>query len=154
MRVFLAAPFTAMVETVDGRTLLALPFADLLATLLATLRARGCTVTSSHERERWGADIYAPERALAADLEQIRLADLLVALIGDPPSPGVQMELGHALAFSKPIAAFHTQPFERLPHLTKGMASRAEVTITRYDSAEELVNLVGQMALPGAAPSL
>lgn len=142
MRVFVAAPFTAKVEAGPDGPQLETAFSNLIASALAAIRTQGIEAFSAHEREKWGAEIYEPVRALREDLGELHRCDLILAIIGDPPSPGVQMELGYALALGKPIACFFNQPFENLPHLVKGFKKMPGASLIAYQTDAELVSIL------------
>lgn len=123
MRIFLAAPFTAMLRTRGRKTSLKTSYRNFIRDSIVGLRSRGHEVFSAHEREAWGSRILEPEKVIKYDFKGIDEADLVLALIGNPPSPGVQMELGYAAARWKRIILVHEQPFDELPHLTKGLTA-------------------------------
>jgi hypothetical protein len=107
-RVFVAAPFT---DVLGEQTLIPVgEFRRELAAFVAALRTvrdekdkRRYYVFLSHEREKWGEGLYKPEQALAEDLEELDQTDVVVALLTDTPSPGVQLEIGYALARNIPV---------------------------------------------------
>jgi hypothetical protein len=103
-RIFVAAPFTAAIESKDAGIPHG-PFRTHLSEFIRTLENQKYTVLSSHEREDWGApdSLYSPEQALLADLEQLETADMLITLLTDYPSPGVQLEIGVALGRGIPV---------------------------------------------------
>ncbi|MGV3662997.1 MAG: nucleoside 2-deoxyribosyltransferase [Prosthecobacter sp.] len=135
MKIFLAAPFTTNVITGKG---LEEGFAALLRRLIKELRDSGHEVFSAHEREQWGRAIDPAEKALQDDLSELRAADVVIALIGDPPSPGVQMELGGALILEKPILALVEMGSER-PYLLAGMHQVTTALVREYESIEKIL---------------
>ena len=103
---------------------------------------RGYTVRSAHQREKFGKKLWPPDRALAKDLEWIRGASVLVAVMdGQIPSPGVQLELGYALALQKPIVQV-IKPNARLPYLNRAFEGEfgksREIVVVEGDIKESL----------------
>ncbi len=131
MRVFLAAPFTDRIEADTGRV----PdsYRQWIESLATILRGLGHDVVCAHERENWGAKLDPPEVALRLDWEEIERCDLLVAYVGEPPSPGVQMEIGFASAYRKPVILLSNSRAS-LPYLARGLG---EVTETVHVRVEE-----------------
>jgi hypothetical protein len=142
MNIFLAAPFTGMLEISGEKSTLAPAYRELLLQVIMRLEEIGHCVISSHRREQWGGDIYEPSRAVVMDFDGLRACDLVLALIGDPPSPGVQMELGYALAFEKKIIFIHSQNFKSLPHLVKGIEIFANVSRIEISSYTDILDIV------------
>jgi hypothetical protein len=113
--VFVAAPFTGMVgpDNVIGDG----PFKSELMTIIDFLRQNRYRVISAHLREHWGQNLYPPAQALEADITGISESDVVLALTGDVPSPGVQLEVGAALAMSKPIVEIYLPEAARKSYL-------------------------------------
>ena len=112
--VFLAAPFTG--RTDQG-------FRDMVDQTRDALREAGYSVFSAHEREAWGANLWGPAEALQADLEELDRADLLIALVDDRISGGVQLEIGAALKMDLSILQICPKGKEaRIAYLNRGLA--------------------------------
>jgi hypothetical protein len=125
--VFLAAPFTGLVDV--GQSIIPKedPTRLRISRILSALRDADFQVLSSHERENWGRNLYTPERALNDDIVWLDRADLLVADIGDPPSPGVQFEIGYFVALHKPVL-ISTAYSLHLPYLARGLRDNHNVS--------------------------
>jgi nucleoside 2-deoxyribosyltransferase len=137
MRLFLAAPFTGLISSTTS--LLEPAYDQWLREIVSGLRRAGFEVDNAHEREAWGAQLMTPEKALIYDFEAIADADVLVAYIGVPPSPGVQMELGFAAARQKPIVII-TDSGLPLPYLVNGLSAATRVLFLDHDAAQILVD--------------
>ena len=148
MFVFLAAPLTGQLTGAGSDVSIRPEFRRALTHVIDQLEASGHRVHSSHRREMWGEDIYEPKRAIELDFAAIAECDVVFAFIGDPPSPGVQMELGYAVAKSKRIVVAFTQGFESLPHLTKGLSAFPRVSIVRITSFERWLDEAGHLLAP------
>lgn len=141
MKVFLAAPFTDRIDQATGRVSDA--YREWLENIATVLRRLGHGVVCAHERENWGSNLDPPEVAIRLDWEAIAGCDLLVAYVGNPPSPGVQMEIGYASALKKPmILMSNTQ--SPLPYLARGLG---EVTMTiqiTFEESEEAAEILSR----------
>lgn len=157
-RIFLAAPLTQKLRAGYGMGLEP-EFRAVLADLHRALAKLGHHVVSAHEREAWGEVLDPPEVALRLDLEELDGCDAVVALIGDPPSPGVQLEIGYAIARRKPILALVDQTGTR-PYLLDGLpaVARAKVIVLGdatllTHSLEEGLLALNLSALPSEPPA-
>ena len=118
LAIFLAAPLTQFVD--DGDLSKMDDFRADWGGIAELLERNGHEVISAHRREAWGADINPADKALRADLSGLQASELLVAYVGRPPSPGVQLELGYALAHHKKIMGFLYQD-QDVPYLVRGL---------------------------------
>ena len=134
MKLFLAAPFTDRLA--DAGLGLQPEYRHWLESVIRVLEGRGHEVLSAHRKERWGHAVDPPDIALTRDFEWIRASDLVIAYVGDPPSPGVQMELGYAAAFEKPVLVFRTDT--RVPYLIDGLHSVTRAHILTIASRDEI----------------
>jgi hypothetical protein len=94
-------------------------------------------VYSAHLIENWGDSLRSPEEALSSDVYELGLADVLVA-IDAHLSPGLQLELGHALGLGKTIV--YAVPNELapgspsgLPYLNRGLQA-LKVHMVTYEA--------------------
>ena len=107
-----------------------------ISNLIEFLRQKGHTVVNALEREAWGENIYSPEDAIELDFQGVMEADVLVAIIGNPASPGVQMELGVASTHKIPILClYQTEQF--VPYLVMGLNRLTPTHYIEYTSLEE-----------------
>jgi nucleoside 2-deoxyribosyltransferase len=132
--VFLSAPFSQLL-TDKG---LPEEFRKRLEEIIQHLEAKGWSVGSAHEREAWGEKLDSPYKAVNADLQGIEDASALVAILNSPPSPGVQMEIGFALARGKKLVLVGS-PNETMPYLIRGVKERESVvTVPDAEDIHEL----------------
>jgi hypothetical protein len=129
---FLSAPLTQLL----GEEGLPLEFRKRLTTVINHLEAIGWSVGNAHKRENWGMELDSPFKALRADLEGVEEADVLIAMVGSPPSPGVQFELGFALAKGKKILLIDDAAGE-MPYLMDGLMDHESTVLLRVGSATE-----------------
>lgn len=138
MKVFLAAPFTQLLrDDVPGIG----HYRSLLSQIIGLLEEAQIDVHSSHKREQWGAALDKPEIALRTDLDEIFRSDLLVAILGSPPSPGVQLEIGFAIALNKMILVL-SKKGAFIPYLNRGFSIFPNVTLLEYSDDLDLIALV------------
>jgi len=133
MRIFLAAPFTGKID--PATQLIEQSYRVWLESIIQDLESEGHSVTGAHIREHWGAKLEPPEVAIQNDFNSVRECDLAIAYLGNPPSPGVQMELGFAIAFKKPIIIIHEKQ-STPPYLVKGIRKltlASEIAFTDRD---------------------
>lgn len=98
--IFVGAPLTAFVGSGQQFD----PTArDTIEDVLRAIAAIGWRVSSAHVEEKWGKEMLAPAATLMRDLSAIDAADVVLFLLLDAPSPGMNLELGYALAVRKPI---------------------------------------------------
>lgn len=125
MNIFFAAPFTDRIE--PATQLIEESYRKWLESLIVDLTAMGYSITSAHIREHWGEKLESPRLAIQNDFDSISNCDLIVAYLGNPPSPGVQMELGFAVALKKPVIIIreHNSP---VPYLVRGLGKMTDAT--------------------------
>jgi nucleoside 2-deoxyribosyltransferase len=133
MRVFLAAPLT---QTLGPERRVDPTFRADLSRLHEFLEDLGHEVFSAHVRERWGEALDTPSGALAIDLAQLNGCDVVVAVLGTPPSPGVQLELGYAVACDKPILIIASDAAE-VPYLVMGLPDFTDASVHRSATIDE-----------------
>ena len=147
MRLFLAAPFTGKINCAKGE--IEIGYRTWLASIADRLRQAGHEVVCAHEREAWGADLDAPEDAVSLDFQEIDASDAVVAYVGEPPSPGVQLELGYASARRKPIVLFYRRD-SYPPYLTQGISAVTEVVQFSFDhedyAGERLISVLASLS--------
>ncbi|HET8683396.1 MAG TPA: nucleoside 2-deoxyribosyltransferase [Micromonosporaceae bacterium] len=125
-RVFLAAPYSQWVNPATG--LVDEHRRTCLDALRVSFIAAGARVFSAHHNERWGAGWLPAEECTPADFRAMRVADVVCAIVGSPPSGGVAVELGWASALAKPVLVVKA-PDSACTPLIDGLGS---ITRTAY----------------------
>lgn len=143
--VFLAAPYT---QWMDARTgMLDAGRRAYLIELHDALLDDGMAVFSAHRNEGWGSSWLPPEICTPADHLAVRRADVVCAVLGTPPSPGVLVELGWASALGKPLVVLaEGDP----PQLVLGLHQITDVTLIRPErswSPSHLAHVVASVRL-------
>lgn len=128
-RVFLAAPYSQLMDFSIG---MVQPLWHARLDLLRNaLIERGAEVFSAHHNESWGSKWLGPQICTPVDYAAMVRSDAVCALVGDPPSDGVAVELGWASALAKPTLVVHSPQSPPTP-LILGLS-----TITRADHIEQ-----------------
>lgn len=146
--IFLSAPFSQLL-TKDG---LPAEFRERLDAVIDHLEAEGWSVDNAHKRERWGTSLDSPYTAMIADLEGIDDAGTVVAILGSPPSPGVQLEIGFALARNKKLVLI-ADIDDPMPYLIRGVVERESVVLIRLSDSHRGNYELGE-AISGALERL
>jgi len=106
--------------------------------ILESLRKEEGDVFCAVEFEGWKVSETPPEISLTKDLEEIDGADVLLALVHDRPSVGVQFELGYAVAKGKRVIIARSSR-DDLSYFNQGIVGAGLVTHISYDSNEALL---------------
>lgn len=144
LSVFLSAPLTQYVDELNPSEMES--FRAHWGRLADALERNGHSVFSAHRREAWGADLDSPEAALKADLDGLRASELVVAYVGDPASPGVQLELGYAIANHKKILLFIDQG-QKEPYLVRGLPHLPNFELFDIDNLGEIKGVLSRKGL-------
>lgn len=99
-RVFLAAPYSQFMDAATGTV--GAPWRERLDALRLSFQARGACVFNAHHNESWGKDWLTAELCTPIDHQAVGQADVVCAVLGNPPSGGVMIELGWASALQVP----------------------------------------------------
>jgi nucleoside 2-deoxyribosyltransferase len=138
-KLFLAASFSVQVDYATGKVNEA--FRQEIEAVIAALREVGFEVFSAMEYEGWVISNDAPEVGVKKDLAEIDAADVLLALLHDPRSPGTQFELGYAVARGKQVLVA-TPPDVKLAYFSQGLANANYVTHLSNETPELLAQAV------------
>jgi nucleoside 2-deoxyribosyltransferase len=135
MKIFLAAPFTQLLEP-DGAGIGR--FRAIIREVMTIIEEAGHSVVCAHEREEWGLRLDTPARALKLDLTEIEISDVLLAIVGSPPSPGVQLEIGFAIAKQRKMVVC-VKLGDFVPYLLRGIDSLPSVVLLEYSQETDLL---------------
>ncbi|MGB4759196.1 MAG: nucleoside 2-deoxyribosyltransferase [Candidatus Saccharimonadales bacterium] len=136
MRVFLSTSFTNRVDQHTGQILD--EYKTFVGRVLETLRASEGEVFCAVEAEDWKMNSTPPELTVQQDLQEIDAADVLLALVDDQISAGVQFELGYAVGKGKKVII--AKPSEHpLAYFNQGAVSSGLIMYVSYDNAAGLL---------------
>ena len=147
MNIFLAAPMTQYSRASEATRFAS--FRSHWSGILDALEANGHNVFSAHRREAWGAELDSPADALAVDLAELRESNLVIAYVGNPPSPGVQLELGYAVARQIPMMVF-VDAGQPDPYLVRGMPAISDAQLFEIASLSEIQPVLAHAGLIGS----
>jgi nucleoside 2-deoxyribosyltransferase len=116
IRVFLAAPYTQWMDFAAGTVDPCWRFR--LEAIRCTLMEMGAEVFSAHHNESWGAQWLDADVCTPVDFAAMLASDVVCAIVGQPPSGGVTVELGWASALGKPTLMVVSPGASRTPLLT------------------------------------
>ena len=134
--IFLATSFSGQVNP-HSREVVP-EFRRAIEDILQALREEGgVEVFCAVEDEKWHTDNQLPEAGVKKDLAKLDASDMLLALIDDKVSAGVQFEIGYAVAKDKQVV-IAMRHGEQLPYFDQGAVSGGEVTLITYDTARAL----------------
>jgi nucleoside 2-deoxyribosyltransferase len=146
-KVFLSTSFSGQVDEYGA----ILPeFRKSIESLLEGLRKSELEVFAAVEHDGWMiAANVPPEIGVQKDLEELDTAEVLLALMDDKPSAGVQFELGYAVAKGKRVVlARHSAG--QLVYFNQGVVSAGMMTLVEYD---DIAGLVRQLPIAINAPA-
>jgi len=133
MKIFLATAFSSKVDE-TGKVLL--EFRKPVEQLLELLRKNN-QVFCAAEYEGWQYFNAAPEVGAKLDLEEVAKADVLLALLTEKVSAGVQIEIGYALGQGKQVI-IATMPGVKLSYFTQGVANLGLAKHVVYQDSADL----------------
>lgn len=146
--VFLSTSFAHVIDANTGRVLP--EFRAKIEAILHSLRTEAkVKVFCDMEDEKWRMPGGLPERGITKDINTLKNADVLLALVSELPSVGVEFEMGYMVAKGKPVLlAMHANA--QLAHFNQGLVSAGLVTLLTYDDASSLAR---QLAIAVHAPA-
>jgi nucleoside 2-deoxyribosyltransferase len=149
--VFLAAPYTQWMDWSAGE--LNPDRKKQLQTLRQAFIDRGHAVFSAHQNEQWGKAWLAPEICTPADFLAVSNADVMCVVVGEPPSPGVMIEIGWASALGVPIVLL--QEGASAPALVAGIGEVTSTTrrgLPDEFTEEDLADIVTAVEKAASSP--
>ncbi len=144
----MSAPLTQLVASGSPRSA---QFKGYWERLMDTLDASGHEVFSAHRREAWGTRLDPPESALAADLGGLRWCEIVIAYVGNPFSPGVQLELGYSLALGRRLIVFIDEG-QAEPYLMRGLPAVADAELVEIADIREIGAALVSKRIASAEP--
>ena len=146
-KIFLSTSFSHVINADTGKVLP--DFRSKIEQILHSLRSEArVTVYCDMEAEKWKMPNGMPERGLSKDMTALNEADLLLALVEEHPSVGVEFEIGYMAAKDKPII-LAMRAGGHLATFNQGLVSAGIVTLITYDDASSLAR---QLAIAVNAP--
>ncbi len=135
-KVFLATSFSNQVDYDTGEVKPV--FRKVIEEILEALRKSGhLEVFCAVEHEGWIITNSPPDIGVKKDLEEIDNSDILLALVHDQPSAGVQFEIGYALGKGKHVF-IATEGDGRLSYFNQGVVGNNLARHLSYENPEKL----------------
>lgn len=136
-KIFLATSFSGQINPSTGTIIP--EFRTEIEKLLHALRQKKYEVFCAVEVEGWQISDTPPENGVKVDLEEIDKADILLGLVHDQPSAGVQFEVGYAVALNKEvIIARHSEG--KLSYFNLGLVNYGRAKEITYNDLTDIVN--------------
>ena len=110
MKIFVAASYSSKVNYETGEVFP--EYKEWLEGTIGIIEALGHTVFCALREDQYKINNADPVAAFKLDMEHIEDSDVLLALLGDSVSAGVQTELGVAVALKKKVILAHLQEDE------------------------------------------
>jgi nucleoside 2-deoxyribosyltransferase len=135
-KIFLATAFAGHLNEQTGEV--APVYRQSIEAILKALREQpDLEVFCAPEDDGWKMPSDPPAISLTADLEKLDESDMLIALIQDKPSVGVQFEMGYAVAKGKQVTLAMAAGAE-LGSYNQGLVSAGMMTLITYDTPADL----------------
>lgn len=125
MKIFVAASYSSQVNYETGEVFP--EYKEWLEGTLSVIEALGHTVFCALRADQYKINDADPAAAFSLDMEHIEQSDVLLALLSDKPSAGVQTEIGAAVALKKQVLLAHL-PEHELAYFNAAMAKAGVVT--------------------------
>ncbi|MGH7196663.1 MAG: nucleoside 2-deoxyribosyltransferase [Candidatus Saccharimonadales bacterium] len=124
MKVFVAASYSSQVNYDTGEVFP--EYKEWLENTLGVVEALGHTVFCALRADQYKINDADPASAFSLDMEHIEESDVLVALLDEKPSVGVQTEIGVAVALEKQVFLAHL-PEHKLAYFNAAMLNAGVV---------------------------
>jgi nucleoside 2-deoxyribosyltransferase len=136
-KVFLSTSFSGKVDYASGEVLP--EFRKEIEAILEALRKTpDIEVFCAVEDEGWNINQTPPEVGVKFDLERVDDADVLLALVEETISAGVQFELGYAVAKGKQVV-LASAISAKVAYFNQGVVSNGMMTLVTYDNVATLI---------------
>lgn len=140
-KIFLATSFSGKVNYATGAV--DPEFRKEIETILESLRrSDDLEVFCAVEDEGWGINNTPAEVGVKYDLEKLDQADVLLALVEETISAGVQFELGFAVAKGKQVV-LASLAGAKIAYYNQGVISNGLMTSLTYDNISGLTKQLG-----------
>lgn len=145
-KVFLS---TSIADKIDDNGNVLAEYRMFIESILDGLRKAGLEVHAAIENDGWRLDMETPpEINIQKDVDEVNAAGVLIALVNDRPSVGVQFEIGYAVAKEKRVILAHPTNL-KLAYFNQGAVGAGMITLVSY---EDTKNLVSQLVVAVNAP--
>jgi len=109
-RIFVGCSYSSKVNYDTGEVFP--EFKDRLESQLETLEGMGYEVFNALRADNYKINDPDPAEAFFLDIKELKKADVLLALVNEQVSAGLQVEIGYALAIEKEVIIAHEEEAE------------------------------------------
>lgn len=142
MRIFRGTSYTSQVDDsgkVDRE------FRTLIEEIIGALESQGHSVHCALKADNWVLNEVQPDVAVPQDLQNLGASDVFLAFVKiDPPSAGVQLEIGFALAKEVRIVLLRHEQ-DKLAYLNRGLVMSGQVEEVTYSGESDLPSKLSAM---------
>ncbi len=124
MKVFVASSYSSKVDYETGQVLP--EFKEYLEDILTTIEQTGATVFCAARYDGYKINNAEPAKAFSLDTNHIDESDVVLALLDNEVSAGVQTEIGYALGKGK-LVILARQPDHNLRYFNAAMVQAGAV---------------------------
>jgi nucleoside 2-deoxyribosyltransferase len=118
MKIFVAASYSSKVNYDTGEVFP--EFKAWLENILSTIEKQGHTVFCALRADQYRINNEDPAAAFSLDMQHISESDVILALVNDKASAGVQTEIGVGVALKKQVIIAHS-PEDKLAYFNAAM---------------------------------
>lgn len=143
MHIFLGLPISGPLSESEKNYRTA--YLELVQEILTILRKNDSnTVFCALEAEKWGAELWEPEKAARRDFVELRKADIVMFFYPKRYISSLLIELGWATALDKKCLVFQHESIEPI-YLLEGLSAIAHFELQTYRDKDELLLKVSQL---------
>ncbi len=124
MKIFVAASYSSKVNYDTGEVFP--EYKEWLEEVLATLENMGHTVFCALRADQYKINDADPASAFNLDMDHIQESEVILALLGDKISAGIQTEIGVGVALGKKVIIAHA-PEDKLTYFNAAMVKAGVV---------------------------
>lgn len=135
-KLFIATSFSSKVD--DSGNVLSEFRAEIEAILKELRKSKNAEVFCAIEAEGWKISDMLAEVGVHKDLQEINLSDVVLIILSDKPSWGVQFEMGYAVAKGKAVF-IAAPPTIKLSYFNQGLVDLNQITYITYENPQSLI---------------
>ena len=135
MKIFLATSITGQVDAASGEVVP--EYRTFITKVLESLRDEGEEVFCAAEYEGWKVSQKPPEAGVQIDLKEIDAADVVLALLPERRSTGLEFEIGYTIGKGKRLVLAH-QASNALGYFDQGLVSSGLAAFVTYENISTL----------------
>ncbi len=136
-RIYLASSFSTRV---DGDGNVHPHYRQHMERIIEAMESAGYEIFCAIKYEGWKISTSrTPSESVAKDLDQIDKSDIVLAVLHEDASRGVQYEMGYAAGLGKDVVAA-TEPGDKIAYFNEGLIKGGKIKHIVYSGADELIS--------------